>query len=117
MKSYADKKRHAITRQMLPGNTVSVGQHRKDKLTSPFDHRPYTVVNRKGILITAKRNDRNITRNASHFKLIKREPGIVVIDSNKDVDVYSPTLTDTPAIPANARDVNAHAETAPSDAS
>lgn len=36
-KSYADKKRHAITCQMLQGNTVFVRQHRKDKLTSPFD--------------------------------------------------------------------------------
>ncbi|KAI0215865.1 hypothetical protein LSAT2_032087, partial [Lamellibrachia satsuma] len=68
-------------------------------------------------MITAKRNDRNITRNASHFNQIKLEPGIVVIDSDNDDDVYSPTITDTLAIPANARDVRAHAETAPSDAS
>ena len=63
-------------------------------------------------MITAKRNDRNTTRNASHFKPIKLEPGIAVIDSDNDDDVYS----DTPAIPVNARDVRAHPETAPSDA-
>ena len=70
----------------------------------------------KETLITAKRNDRNITRNASHLKTIKLEPGIVVIvviDSVNEDAVYSPTITYTPAIPVNARDVSAHAETAP----
>ena len=41
----------------------------------------------------------------------------MVIDSDNDDDVYSPTITYTPAILVNARDVRAHAETAPGDTS
>ena len=63
MKRYADRKRHAKSRAIVPGNAVLVRQRKRDKLTSPFDHRPYTVIQKKGTLITAQRGDRNITRN------------------------------------------------------
>ncbi len=37
---------------------------------TPCDPKPYRVVAVKGTMVTAKRQDHEITRNSSHFKLI-----------------------------------------------
>ena len=43
---------------------------RENKLTPAFDPQPYTVVGRKGSMISAKRGERVVTRNTSFFKHI-----------------------------------------------
>ena len=60
-------------------------------MQSPFDHRQYTATRTKGSMSTAKRNEHEITRNASQFKQIKLEPGTVVIDCDDDTAMYTPT--------------------------
>ena len=92
MKRYADRKRHAKSRAIVPGTAVLVRQRKRDKLTSPFDHRPYTVIQKKGTMITAQRGDRNITRNSSHFKPVKLET-TVIVESDDDENIDSPTGT------------------------
>jgi len=60
-------------------------------------------------MVTARRNEQEITRNASHFKNIKLEPDNVVIDCENDTEEYIPaTEADIP--PSTDRD---HAEMTP----
>ena len=80
---YADRKRHAKSRAIVPGNVVLARQPRRDKLTSQFDHRPYTVIQKTGRMITAQRGDRDTTRNSSHFKPVKLKT-TVIIESDND---------------------------------
>ena len=67
-KDYIDKRRHARESDISVGDTVLVKQQYKNKFTSRFDKTPYTVILRKGTMITAENDTRRITRNVSHFK-------------------------------------------------
>ena len=73
MKSYADRKNNAKPSQLKVGDTVLVKQEKKDKLTTPFNPKPMKIVETKGTMITAKSCDeeKQITRNSSHFKQVK----------------------------------------------
>ena len=82
----------AKSRAIVPGNALLVRQRKRDKLTSPFDHRPYTVIQKKGTMITAQRGDRNITRNSSHFKPVELET-TVIVESDDDENIDTPTGT------------------------
>lgn len=68
MKSYADKRRNTQSSRISVGDTVLVRQPKKNKLSTPFDPRPYTVTKQNGSMFTARRGNHVITRNASHFK-------------------------------------------------
>ena len=70
MKSYADKKRHACDHSLQVGDTVLIRQQNKNKLTSHYDSRPYSVTQIKGSMITAERSDHNTTRHVTFFKKI-----------------------------------------------
>ena len=69
MKDYADKRRNAKPSKLQTGDTVLVQQDKENKFTTPFDPRPYEITNKKGSMVTAKREDREITRYSSHFKM------------------------------------------------
>ena len=51
----------------------------------------YAMIRMKGIMLTSKRNEHEITRNASQFKQIKLEPGTVVIDCDDNTAMDIPT--------------------------
>ena len=55
MKTYADKRRNAKPSKLYVGNCVLVKQDKENKLTTPFDPRPYEVTNKKGNMVTAQR--------------------------------------------------------------
>ena len=69
-KLYSDKKMGAKQSVTKPGDTVLVKQPKKNKLTSPFNPKPGTVLERKGSMVTVHHGDRTVTRDASHFKRI-----------------------------------------------
>ena len=75
MKVNADKKNSAKPILIKPGDRVLVKNKKKDKLTAPYNLTPLTVYNRKGSMITAKREDGySVTRNVSEFKLMSAPP-------------------------------------------
>ncbi|KAL3864805.1 hypothetical protein ACJMK2_006458 [Sinanodonta woodiana] len=76
MKSYADQTRKAKKSNFKVGDSVLVKQEKRDKLSTPFDPKPYEVINKKGSMITARREDHQITRNSSFFKTVKNSPHI-----------------------------------------
>ena len=71
MKIYADKKSKPC--MIKEGDAVLVKQPKANKLTTPFNPKPYKVVSRKGSMITAKQGEHSITRNSSYFKPVIAE--------------------------------------------
>ena len=69
-KAYADQKRNAAPCALIQGDSVLVRQQKRNKLTSFFDPRPLLVVDVKGSMITAVRDEWKIVRNSSFFKKI-----------------------------------------------
>ena len=70
MKTYADSINNAKKTNLTEGDTVLVRQPKINKQTSKFDPKPYCIIQKKGSMITAKRDDHKITRNSSYFKLV-----------------------------------------------
>ena len=70
MKRYADAKSRAKPSKIVVNDSVLVRQRKQNKLSTPFDPSPFHVVRKKGTMITACRNGKYITRNASHFKVV-----------------------------------------------
>ena len=67
------------------GDTVLVRQEKQNTFTTKFNQTPYTVINRKGSEVTArKRNNHIVRRNVSHFKKIPRPEQF---DSDTDDDI------------------------------
>ena len=58
------------TSPMRKGDTVLLRQENKSKLSTPFEGIPYTVFQKKGSMVTAKRttDGRMVTRNTKDFK-------------------------------------------------
>ena len=55
------------------GDYVLVKQEKKNKLSVNFNQKPYKVIKRTGVEISAQSNDGHIiTRNISHFKRINK---------------------------------------------
>ena len=75
-KRYADSRRNTKKSAIKVGDCVLVRQQRRDKLTPYFNEVPYTVTHRHHSRITARnKNGHTITRNVSHFKLIRNNSG------------------------------------------
>ena len=88
MKDYADKKRHTAPSKMIPGDHVLARQRKIDKLTPPYNPDPYTIVEKKGSMVTAAKEGHSITRNSSNFKRV------IAPDMPKEEEF---TLSDTSA--------------------
>ena len=68
MKRYADASHRSKPSNIQLDDRVLLRNKRENKLTPAFDPQPYTVVGRKGSMISTKRGERVITRNTSFFK-------------------------------------------------
>ncbi|KAJ8038834.1 hypothetical protein HOLleu_16375 [Holothuria leucospilota] len=69
MKQYAEKKHSFKQSSIRVGDSILVRQNKINKLTPPYDPKPFKVVSVKGSMITAERDARTITRNSSFFKV------------------------------------------------
>ena len=71
MKEYADKRNHAVRRNLNVGDSVLVKKEGKgNKLSTPFEPEPYVITSKKDSMVTAKSSKKSITRNASFFKIL-----------------------------------------------
>ena len=70
MKQYADAKRKAKNTVIQVGDTVLLRQKKQNKFSTKFDPSPFKVTRKKGTMITALRNEKYVTRNASLFKKV-----------------------------------------------
>ena len=71
MKIASDTRKNAKKSLLKPGDTVLVKQPKRNKFASPFDHKPYQISRKKGSMVTAEREDHQITRDSSFFKHVK----------------------------------------------
>lgn len=98
MKNYADSRARAKPHTFKIGDRVLVKRPKVNKFSTPFDPRPYTVVNIKGSMISARLHGNTITRNSSFFKLYRSLERSIIDDD----DAYS-VCSEQPMeqIPAN----------------
>ena len=70
MKGYADLKVHAREREIKPGEVVLVRQSKQNKLSTPYNPKPFIVEEKKGTMVTASNGSQTVTRNSLQFKVI-----------------------------------------------
>ena len=71
MKEYADNRRHTKLSSIQVGDTVLMrNDYATGKCTKPYYEKPFKVTQKKGSMVTAKNDDRIITRNSSKCKQI-----------------------------------------------
>ena len=88
MKELADARNHARERNMNIGDQVLVAQE-TDKQSTPYKLQPYTVVAKKGPMLTVQsKNGHTMTRNSSFFKKIKPQTS-----TNNDDDFIHEDIT------------------------
>ena len=69
-KQYADDKRGVRECRLKEGDVVIVRRRRIRKGTPHYDPKPYEITKKKGNMIVARRDDKEIVRNSSCFKKI-----------------------------------------------
>ena len=82
MKGNAENKRSIKKSNFKIGDKVLVKQQQKDKFSKPFNSTPMVVTNVKKSMVTAKNDEKFITRNASHFKKIASPENITQQQEN-----------------------------------
>lgn len=64
-------KNNARKSNLTVGDNVLVKQPKENKLSTPFDPKPYQITDKKGTMVTAAREGKSITRNTTFFKPIR----------------------------------------------
>jgi len=80
MKAYADQKQQAKPHNLNAGNITLVKQRRLNKASPHIEPVPYTILDVKGSMITARQttDQKEVTRNSSHFKKLPNFPGSTI---------------------------------------
>ena len=86
MKAYADEKPRATPSKIAVGDSVLARQRKQNKLSTPFDPRPFHVMRKRGTMITACQSGKYITRNASQFKIVSSMFPEIDVKEQDDVD-------------------------------
>jgi len=83
MKAYADQQRQAKPHNLNAGDITLVKQRRLNKASPHFEPVPYTILDVKGSMITARRttDQKEVTRNSSHFKKLPNLSGSTIPDT------------------------------------
>ncbi|PIK41369.1 hypothetical protein BSL78_21779 [Apostichopus japonicus] len=90
MKINAERQRNFKPSNITIGDTVLVTQPKVNKLTPTYDPRPFKVTAIKGTMITAKRDDKTITRNSSFFKIFNAAQDEPFLDISFESTVAQP---------------------------
>lgn len=93
MKQQFDERNHAKPCNIEIGNSVlRKTDRRENKLTPAYEPNPYTVINRKGSMITVTNGDKLVTRNSSKFKKVNRPQ---VQSSTDEIEEQFENISDT----------------------
>ena len=71
--------------QLKESDTVLLKNEYKSKRFPPYDPNPYQVVEKKGSMITARRESSSVTRNSSFFKQVPKQ-------ENEEMDCPEPCV-------------------------
>lgn len=61
MKIFADLKAHAQEKEIKPGEVVLMRQPKKNKLSTPFNPKPFVVEEKKGSKVTVSNGSQTVT--------------------------------------------------------
>ena len=107
MKADADKRVNIRKKEISIGDAVIVKRHgHVNKDQTPYDTEIYTVIAKKGSMITASSGLRNITRNSSFFKLVRAaaaDPDTEPLGLNPPVPNQAPPIPDQDTAPEEPR--------------
>jgi len=83
MKACAHQERQAKSQNLNAGDITPVKQRRLNKASPHFEPVPYTIVDVKGSMITARRatDQKEVTCNSSRFKKLPNLPGSTIPDT------------------------------------
>ena len=83
MKAYADQKRQVKPHDLNAEDITLVKQRRLNKASPHFEPVPYTILDVKGSMITARRatDQKEVACNSSHFKKPPNLPGSTIPDT------------------------------------
>ena len=70
MKFYVDHKTSSQETQITPGNIVLMRQPKQNKLSTPYNPKPFVVEEKKGSMVTVRNGSQTITRNSAQFKVV-----------------------------------------------
>ena len=116
-KAYVDKKNRASPSDIKPGDKVLVQQARQNKLSTCYDPKPYTVLERKGPSLILQRGEGTVfMRNVSHVHKLHQST-VAQDEDESDVDVNIPQALNQGEDPLQAVDQDvrrsAHVRRAP----
>lgn len=102
MKLREDKKTRATgaTKKQI-GDYVILENEVRGKLTPTYDVKPYKIVSKKGSMVTAKRGEREVTRDSSRFKPVSFDVpnNPTKEEDDEDLKVNLPPAFDEPKDP------------------
>ena len=98
MKIYADLKAHAQEREIKPGEVVLMRQPKQNKLSTPYNPKPFVVEEKKGTMVTASNGSQIVTRNSSQFKVIPKNLAQSQENRGKKDDEKTPGMQQNPPV-------------------
>ena len=92
---YADQKRKVESHNLNAGDITLVKQRRLNKASPHFEPVPYTILDVKGSMITARRatEQKEVTRKSSHFKKLANLPESTIPDEQVPLDFEGPEVS------------------------
>ena len=94
MKSYADRQRSP---KLKIGHNVLVEQPKQNKLSTPFDSKPFQITNWKRFMVIERREKKSATLNSSFLKPIRGQVSSLP-SSNKNDDAFNRSSPHEPVL-------------------
>ncbi|CAB4040725.1 uncharacterized protein K02A2.6-like, partial [Paramuricea clavata] len=88
MKVHADRRNNAKESQLKVGDYVLMQVPKDNKLSMPFNPKPFKVIEIKGNMVTASNTERTVTRNVSCFKCLTNYKNASEEDQNDEEDDF-----------------------------
>ena len=111
MKIYADAKSHARETSIKPGEVVLMRQPKCNKLSTPYNPKPFVVEAKKGTMVTVSNGPKTITRNSSQFKVIPKH--LMKFEEDEEEEEETATNPTEPTEPMPAEPAQDLPETTP----
>ncbi|CAB4009137.1 Transposon Ty3-I Gag-Pol poly [Paramuricea clavata] len=88
IKVHADRRNNAKESQLKVGDYVLMQVPKDNKLSMPFNPKPFKVIEIKGNMVTARNTERTVTRNVSCFKCLTNYKNASEEDQNDEEDDF-----------------------------
>ncbi|CAB3989654.1 Transposon Tf2-9 poly [Paramuricea clavata] len=94
MKVHADRRNNAKESQLKVGDYVLMQVPKDNKLSMPFNPKPFKVIEIKGNMVTARNTEPTVTRNVSCFKCLTNYKNASEEDQNDEEDDFDDDIVE-----------------------